>query len=81
MPTCYTSMMHGSEAKLGRANGLDLDSNAIEAVCGDGVHVIPCGVACRLYLACEVTGATHTKASHGGRDGRPVLVTFARTKL
>ena len=51
LPTCYTSMVHGSEAKLGRANGLDLDSNAIEAVCGDGVHVIPCGVACRLYLA------------------------------
>ena len=53
LPTCYTSMVHGSEAKLGRANGLDLDSNAIEAVCGDGVHVIPCGVACRLSLRCH----------------------------
>ena len=68
-------MVHGSEAKLGRANGLDVDSNAIEAVCGDGARYTLRG---RLQVILyEVTGATHTKASHAGRDGRPALFTFA----
>ena len=81
LPTCYTSMVHGSEAKLGRANGLDLDSNAIEAVCGDGVHVIPCGVACRLYLTRSLGPRTRKQAMQEGMVAQRCLRLPCRTPL
>ena len=81
LPTCYTSMMHGSEAKLGRANGLDLDSNAIEAVCGDGVHVIPCGVACRLYLTRSLGPRTRKQAMQEGMVAPGCVCLPCRTPL
>ena len=37
----------------------------VEAVCGYGVQVIPCGVACMLYLVDSPVGPL-TKASHNG---------------
>ena len=81
LPTCYTSMVHGSEAKLGRANGLDLDSNAIEAVCGDGVHVIPCGVACRLYLTRSLGPRTRKQAMQEGMVALRCFCLPCRTPL
>ena len=37
----------------------------VDAVCGYGVQVIPCGVGCVLYLAGSPVGPL-TKASHNG---------------
>ena len=78
LSTCYTSMVHGSEAKLGRANGLDLDSKAIDAVCGDGVHVIPCGVACRLYLTRSPGPRTRKQAMQEGMVAHRLVLPDSR---